>query len=180
MRKHSAQLEAQFTAFYDAEADAVFRYCLVRTSDREVSLDLVSGIFMRYFDALVKGDVRGNERAFLFTIARNLLIDWYRKKKSLSLDAIVEEGEMEMDFPMEGTTQEDLERSADARLLVETIQKLEPSYRQVVYLRFVEDLKPSEIAGVVGESVNIVSVRITRGVDKLRVLLKEKEGDNEI
>lgn len=162
-------LKNTFTTLYEAESDSVYRFCLFRTSDKDVALDLMQDTFMRFWDALSQGEREiQNERALLFAIARNSIIDWYRKKKSLSLEALAEQSEVDVEVFL-GTTEGDaIEMEFEAKQLMEKIQKLEPLQQQVVYLRYVEDLGPKEIAEIVGESVNVVSVRIHRGIQQLR------------
>jgi RNA polymerase sigma-70 factor, ECF subfamily len=159
--------EQRFEELYETESDAVFRYCMFRISSREAALDLAQDTFMRFWDALVKGREIRNDKAFLFVIARNLVIDWYRKKKSVSLDAIVEESGDQV-FRLDNSTMEDMDSSAEARFVMDKLVELEPSYQHIVYLRFVEDLKPKDIAAILGVSANAVSVRINRGLKELR------------
>jgi RNA polymerase sigma-70 factor (ECF subfamily) len=112
-----------------------------------------------------------NVRALLFTIARNRIIDWYRKKKNLSLEAVTELSQGEFfeigDYWVEGA----VEMSADASLVLSAINKLSPQYKEAVYLRFVEDLLPQDIAQILHATPNAVSVRINRGLQELRTLL---------
>ena len=170
------EIKRRFETLYDAESDAVFRFCLFKTSDRDVALDLTQEAFTRMWDKMIQGGWYRSERAFLFTIARNLIIDWYRtKKRTVSLDSMVEKTWMD-DYKIgeevfsSGDGQIEIEMSADARLMVEKIKILPSIYQQAVYLRFVDDLSPQEIAGIVGLSANVVSVRITRGLEQLRNL----------
>ncbi len=160
----------QFLELYNRESDAIFRFCLLRTSDLEKATDLTQDVFMRFWDVISKDDAKSitYERAFIFKIARNLIIDWYRKKKSVSLDSFLEDPNGGNDSLLIDKESIDLEMSGEARFVLEKISELEPAYQQVVYMRFVEDMKPKEIAEILGDSVNAVSVRITRGVEKLR------------
>lgn len=159
-----------FVAIYEAKSDAIFRYCYFRTSDREVAIDIVQETFIRLWTAMEASKEIQNHQAFLYTIARNLIIDFYRKKKTLSLDALAENDENEYYLPKDLSETINIE----ARHIINKIQELEPQYRQVVYLRFVEELKPQEIAEITGESANVISVRINRGLDKLRKIIGEK------
>lgn len=134
---------------------------------------------MRFWDTLVQGKPVVNDRAFLFTIARNLIIDWYRKKKSVSLEALGESSDGEerdvLDtLVLEDAGQEKEEFNAEGRYVIEKIKELDPQYQHILYLRFVEDMKPKEIAEILGESVNVVSVRITRAIEKLRGIVGDK------
>lgn len=170
-------LKKKFEEIYQRESDAVFRFCLFRVSDREVSLDLAQEIFMRYWDNLSSGKEIKNDRAFLFTISRNLIIDYYRKKKATSLDEIIEESEDSLSILSDHT--QNIELTAEAGFFLEKINDLEATYRQVIYMRFVEDLRPKEIAEILDLSPNVVSVRLNRALERLREITGLKLQDNE-
>jgi RNA polymerase sigma factor (sigma-70 family) len=163
------KLQQQFKQVYESESDAVFRFCLLRTSDHDLALDLTQDTFMRFWDTLCKDKQIKNCRAFLFAVARNLVIDWYRKKKSVSLESILIEGSEDKNELLSSTA--GIETEAEAKYLVRRINMLDDTYRDAVYLRCVEGLKPKEIAEIIGESANVVSVRINRGLRILREAL---------
>jgi len=162
-------LTKKFESVYALESDAIFRFCLVRVSNRETALDITQETFMRFWQSLQKDKDILSNRAFIFTIAHRLIIDWYRKKKSLSLDKMTEnEDGTNYDVEDKMSTEEKLESKAEGRFLIEKINELPPSYRHPLYLRFVEDLSPGEIGEIMGISVNAASVRINRGLEELR------------
>ncbi len=168
-----AALKLRFNEIYRAESDAVFRFCLLRTSDREIALDFTQDTFMKFWNVLADTERQPvkNHRTFLFTIARNQVIDWYRKKKSLSLEAMMEGADGEQNDAFAPALEGSVETSVEAEHLKRKIQGLAEPYRHAVYLRCVEELKPREIAEILGESVNVISVRISRGLRQLRVQL---------
>jgi RNA polymerase sigma-70 factor (ECF subfamily) len=171
--RHSMEsdiLQNQFTKLYQEESDAIYRFCFLRVSDKEVALDLTQDTFTRFWDVISRGGAAiQNARAFLFTIARNSIIDWYRKKKSLSLDALTEEtGDAETFAKHAGRG--DIEMEHEGAYLMEKMRDLDPMYQQIVYLRFVEGLGPKDIAGIIGETENVVSVRLHRGIKQLRTI----------
>src|SRR3990167_8257082 len=162
--------EAFFVDTYSQEADAIFRFCLLRTSDREMALDFTQDTFMRFWNSLVLEKDIKNHRTFLFTIARNLIIDWYRKKKPFSLETMMENAaEGRSSFALAAL--DNVETNAEAGFLIRKIGELPEPYSNAVYLRCVEELKPREISRVLGESANVISVRISRGLEQLRRLL---------
>lgn len=163
-------LKNRFIGIYDVQSDAIFRYCFFRISDREVATDLTQETFTKLWDYLASGKEINNDRAFIFMIARNLIIDYYRKKKSLSLDAILEEDEDKMFMSDENKTKEDADMSVEARFVMDKISLLPANAQQIIYLRFVEGLNPKEIGDVLGVTSNAVSVRVIRALDKLREL----------
>lgn len=158
-----------FEKIYKGESDSIFRFCLVRVSNREQALDIMQETFLRMWKSIQEGKEIINNRAFLFTIAHRLIIDWYRKKKSISLDGIMYNGqEMEYDLRDETTTTERIERDAEGRYILEKINELAPTHRDPVYLRFVEGLSPPEIGSLLSVSSNVASVRVHRGLLELR------------
>lgn len=158
-----------FEKIYEHESDAIFRFCLVRVSNREQALDITQDTFLRFWQSLEKKEDILNNRAFLFTIAHRLIIDWYRKKKSFSLDHMLSvDNEGGYDVLDEKSTKDNSLFGAEGRFLLEKINMLDLSYRNPVYLRFVEDLSPGEIGEILGISANAASVRINRGIGELK------------
>ncbi|KKT00994.1 MAG: ECF subfamily RNA polymerase sigma factor [Candidatus Nomurabacteria bacterium GW2011_GWF2_43_8] len=160
----------KFEKIYGEESDAIFRFCLIRVSSREQALDITQETFLRLWRSLFekKEEIR-NSRAFLFTVAHRLIIDWYRKKKSISLESIMhkEEGETEYE-PVDEKTSDGFGLEAEGRYLLDKIGELSPTSRHPVYLRFVEGLSPEEIGKILGISANAASVRVNRGLSELR------------
>lgn len=173
--------EQQFTAIYETESDAIFRFCLVRVSDRNQALDLTQETFTRLWQSLADGKEMTNHRAFLFTVAHRLIIDWYRKKKAVSLEALYaasEEGG-EAAEPADDGAYDSSGFSEEARFLMDRIKELGSSYRDAIYLRFVEGLPPPMIGEILGISANTASVRINRGLEELRRICGyDKNGDS--
>jgi RNA polymerase sigma-70 factor (ECF subfamily) len=158
-----------FKEVYVSESDAIFRFCLVRVSSKDQALDLTQETFLRLWQSISAGQEIKNNRAYLFTVAHRLIIDWYRKKKSMSLDKIMDMmKEHEPEYEIVGETAEKVGAGIEARYLLSKVNDLTPGYRDPVYLRFVEDLSPGEIGSILGISSNAASVRINRGLAELR------------
>ncbi len=157
--------EAQdhFLAVYDQYADDIFRFCVLKVSSREIALDLSQDAFMRYWQQLRSGVIVENDRALLYTIARNLVIDWYRKRKERSLDALTEDG-----FEFAGDDHRSIKEHAEVREVLDVVRELDEPAREALTLRFVEGMSPQEIAALSGETANAVSVRINRAVKKVQ------------
>lgn len=161
----------RFTDIYNKESDSLFRFCLLRVSDREKALDLTQEAFTRLWGTISMGKVVENPRALLYTVARNLIIDWYRRVKSVSFGSLSrgdEDGGF--DVPDQRATLE-IELNADSKRALAMLNKLGGQYREIIYLRYVEGLLPKEISKIMGLNANIISVRITRGVEALRRLM---------
>lgn len=158
--------EKRFLEIYDRYADAIFRFCVVRVTDREIAKDLTQDTFMRFWDTLRKGDEVTYPKTMLYTIARNRIIDHYRKHKSESLELLSERGYEPVSKIADAASQ------SECQEVIEAIQRLPEQYRDVVYLRFAEGLPPRDIATICSEPVNRTSVRITRGLKELRNVLR--------
>ena len=164
------QKKAHFLAIYDAHSDAIFRFCALKVSNREQAQDITQDVFTRYWQSLRKDDDIKNDRAFLYTLARNLVIDWYRKKKENSLDAMTDAG---IDF--QGADHADVTKEAEMKEVLHVIDQLDQDSRDVLIMRFMEGLSPKEIAMTLKESPNVVSVRLHRAVKKVQDLIHANE-----
>jgi len=167
-------VERQFLELYENLAEPLFRHCYFRLSDREKARDLMQESFTRTWERLVDGEKIKNLKAFVYRVANNLIIDIYRKKKESSLDLLQEDG-----FDPGSDDHEAILSMIAERELVEILGNLDDKYRQVIVMRYIDDLVPREIAGIVGETENTVSVRLHRGLHKVRDLIKLQENKNE-
>ncbi len=171
----SLHLQKTFEKAYADNIDALFRFVLCRVSEKEQAIDIVEDAYLRFWQTLHKEIVK-EPRALLYKIARNLIIDWYKKKKSTQLQSFsdkTEKGQIYLDM-FEGNLM-GVDMILEAKLVVEKIKVLEPIYREAVYLRYVEELTPKEIATILGESTNVISVRINRGLRLLKTALHVEE-----
>ncbi|HEY1037438.1 MAG TPA: RNA polymerase sigma factor [Candidatus Paceibacterota bacterium] len=167
--KNEAFLEA-----YEAHSDAIYRFCLFKLSNAELAKDMVQETFMKVWIYLAKGESVENTRALLYKTAGNLVIDQYRqqarrKGKSESLEVLNEAG-FEPSFD---ETQSIIDRIDGAEAMALISQVPDP-YGETIFMRYVQNLEISEIVSITGESDNTVSVRIHRGLEKLRkIFLKQ-------
>ena len=169
--KEVAYLEA-----YEKYADALFRHAAFRISNRERALDLVQDTFLKVWDFVQGGGVVEQYKAFLYRILNNLIIDEYRKKKSSSLDEILENDTGAMEARLSHGSVRETEEEFDEKAMLEEIRahipELTDTYRDVITMRYIDCLTPKEIGSLMGISENVVSVRIHRGTHKLRELCK--------
>lgn len=161
--------EQDFLRAYNAHVDAIFRHCYYRVYDREHAKDLTQETFARTWEYILAGQDVRNIRAFLYRVANNLVIDASRKKKALSLEVLQEDG-----WEPSSTNHLELPIAVDAAAVVSVIRQLDEDYRDVLMMRFVDNLKPKEIAKILGVSANVVSVRLHRAMKQLRQVLNTK------
>lgn len=168
-----------FEKAFEEYSDELFRHASIRLSDRERALELTQECFARTWEYVSGGGEVRSFRPFLYRTLKHLIIDEYRKHKSHSLEAMVEvsEGEsVEMLLPADDTNTfaAAIERFEGAEAL-RKLQELPDTYREALVMRYVEGLSPKEIAEYLDESENTVSVRIHRGLGKLKNLLEKTD-----
>lgn len=166
--------ETRFLQAFDEYGDALFRHAFLRVSDRELATDLVHDTFTKAWSYLRSGHEIDAFRPFLYKVLNNLIVDQYRKQKERSLDALMEtEGVDEGSFPeLSENSVEALAATMDGRQAFGVLEELPDIYREVIVLRFVDELGPREISELIEESENVVSVRIHRGLKLLRQKLE--------
>jgi RNA polymerase sigma-70 factor (ECF subfamily) len=160
----------EFLEAYNQYADAIFRYCFYKTSNREKALDLVQDTYVKAWNYLKSGKKINNLKAFLYKTANNLIIDYFRKKKMTSLDQLTEAG---FDPPFD--KREEMFDKLDGELALKAVDLIEPIYREVIIMRYVEELSIKEIAKKLKEKENNISVRLHRGMGKLKKVLSQYE-----
>ena len=149
----------------------LMRYLMFLTGKREVAEDLFQETWIR---VLRRGSQYNGQARFdtwMFTIARNLVIDLSRKRTMASLDEMREGGEDERPFEIieDGPSPlEQFEVRENAAEIATVILTLEPSYREVLTLRFHEEMSLEEIATVTCAPLSTVKSRLYRGLASLK------------
>jgi RNA polymerase sigma-70 factor, ECF subfamily len=168
LKRQNPELLDQLIELYQHR---LLRYLLFLTGKREVAEDLFQETWMR---VLLRGAQYNGKARFdtwLFTIARNLVIDLSRKRTMASLDEMSEGGEDDRPFEIAMSSPSPLdhfqsrENSAEVG---EVLLKLEPTYREVLVLRFYEELSLDEIASVTRAPLSTVKSRLYRGLAALK------------
>ena len=151
------------------------RYLLYLTGRREYAEDLAQETWIRVLQRGSQYNERQRFDPWLFAIARNLAIDYLRKKgKGVQTASLPNDRDAILLLPSSGPSPfEAAARSEDAIRLAGQLQILSPLYREALLLRFQEDLSLQEIAQVLGAPVTTVTSRIYRGLAALRSAFEE-------
>ncbi len=151
----------------------LFRYLVYITGNRERAEDFFQETWIRVLERGHQYDGKSKFEAWLFSVARHLVIDWQRQKKAQSLDALTNPDEgAPMEFadddpsPLHLVLRQESEETVQASL-----EKLPAIYREVLLLRFQEELGLVEIAAVLSAPLSTVKSRLYRGLEDLRTLL---------
>jgi RNA polymerase sigma-70 factor (ECF subfamily) len=155
-------------ALYDQHYDSIFRYLGARLGDQQMAEDLTGDVFKRMLANLSQyRQVTGTPfRAWLFRIAHNVLVDYYRKEGNPPLVALKE-------ADREDVSSDDLAQAVEQKMTLERVHQalaeLEPSQREVVALRFLSGLSVQETAVVIGKTEDAVKALQRRGLTALRI-----------
>lgn len=165
-----------FIKAYDLYIDQIFRFIYFKVGSREEANDLTSAVFLKTWN-YIQGNSREDFKtlkALIYKIARTSIIDYYRKNSNFNKITIDGEGEEKIDIKDE---RQDIAKQAeinfDFSLIEKKLGELKDEYREVIILRFIDELSIKEIAAVIDKSKNNVRVLIHRALKALRELTKD-------
>lgn len=163
--KQKSEQRAVLAAAHIDYAKLLQAHALFKIHDRDTGEDLVQETFIKTWRYLVRGGKIDVMKAFLYHVLNDLIVDEYRKRKTVSLDALLEKG-FEPKTADVGRASDILDGKAAASL----IEKLPGKYRNVVSMKCLEDLSLTEISQACGQTKNAIAVRLHRGLAKLKLL----------
>lgn len=147
--------------------EQIYKFCYWKTGDRMEAQDLTQETFLRFLDcAQTYSDIE-NPRAFLYAIARNLCLNWQKRTRPLSFE--------EVDCCELCTGEDFAEASARNVTLSAAVSVLPEQLREILLLRYGQDLKVGEIAEMLGLSRFQVMYRIRSALSQLKRSLGKEE-----
>ena len=166
-REYDAQALAEI---YDRYAESIYRYAYRYVGDANLAEDLTSEVFLKLLQVLGTSRApREQLQGWLYRVARNLTVDWFRQQAKGVPYSLNEELTPDGDSP--ATRLEEQQLHQDLR---EAISKLTPSQQQVIVLRFGEGRKISEIGRLMGKSEGSIKLMQYRAMKRLRKLLENQ------
>ncbi|MSR76556.1 MAG: sigma-70 family RNA polymerase sigma factor [Candidatus Ryanbacteria bacterium] len=152
-----------FGELYAEYFTPIWRYIFYRVRSREETEDIVQNVFIKAFVSVSRFEQQKvDPLAYFYTIARNTLIDYWRKKKDVPIEhaALIRDNDAdphELVMQMENRT-----------LAQKAIAKLEGDQREVIVLRFINDLSVRETAHIMGKSEAAVRQMQLRAIKAMR------------
>ena len=174
LKRHDAELLDRLIVQYQHR---LLRYLLFLTGDRELADDLFQETWMR---VLTRGSQYNGAARFdtwLFTVARNMLIDLRRKRTMVSLEELCTGEDDEYTFEIPSAEPNPFERyrsQEEARKVAAAMMMLDPLHREVLVLRFHEELSLEEISAVTRSPLSTVKSRLYRGMAALKPHLEQE------
>lgn len=176
LRRRDPELLDSLIAQYEYR---LYRYLLYLTGSPDTAREVFQETWLRVLARGHQYDGVARFEAWLFSIARHLVIDLRRRKQMASLDEMLEPGEggsgWEPSAPDAVSPLAQFAGQEQAGKLDAALAQLPPVYREVLLLRFQEELSLEEIAGVVKAPLSTVKSRLYRGLNAARELLEAQE-----
>lgn len=158
--------ENAFDIFVHRYYGEILKYCGYHCSDTSYAKDLTQETFLRFFEKLSDYRYIGKTRNYLYTIARNLCNDYYKMSKDRLFDAQSPE--------VQASLQHSETEGILNKISVESaLKQLPDDLREVVILRYFQELKLREISDTLHISLPLVKYRIRQAKLQLEKLLKE-------
>lgn len=153
--------EGVYIAF-DAYYDKIYGYCYRHVNHRETAQDLTQEVFLRVLLHLENYRHYGKFENYLYVIAGNLCRDYYRKRRVLSLE------DLELQKEEQGFA-----RTEEQLVVEQALKKLPEQEREIILLRFYQDLKIKDIAKILGLKLSTVKYHLKRAQERLEDELKD-------
>ena len=158
-------LKKAFGQIYDQYVDKIYRFIFFKVSSQEIAEDLCSETFIRGWQSFKENNKEiKNPQAFLYKIARNLIIDYYREKSKVQF---VSADSISIDDPETNLEKQSLDRS-DIETIRMALADLKDDYREIIILHYINDLSIPEVAETMGKTEGAVRVQLHRAIKSLR------------
>jgi RNA polymerase sigma-70 factor (ECF subfamily) len=160
---------------YDLYVSKIYRFIFLKVRTREDAEDLTNDVFLKTWNYLIKdkdkdGVVR-NFSGLVYQIARNIIVDYYRKKAKNVVELTDNKYLENLQERREVLRQ--IEINQDVARTFKLLRKLKQEYQEVILLRYTEELSIKEIADILSKSPSSVRVAIHRALKKLKELAEK-------
>lgn len=166
--EEAKQNSAKFGLLYDKYVEQIYRYVMRRVNDVEVAEDLVSQTFFDALSHLDSYQFKGYPfSAWLYKIAHNNVLKWYRVNNRVQKVDLDEIAELRSDEDVVGQ----LVTQVEGEGVHAALAKMDPEDRELVRLKYFEEISNIEIAQIMGISPNNVGVKLYRALKELKQLM---------
>lgn len=160
--------EAAFGEIYNLFFKKIYRFIFFRVGHKEIAEDLAEEVFLKAFTKVASVSDGGAFEGWLYQIARNLVIDYYRQKK---LTVALEDVENTLEY--ETNVIDIVNLQQQQKVFLKLLKELAPEQQVVIKLKFLEDLENSEIAELLHKNEGAIRVIQHRAINRLQELIKK-------
>ncbi len=168
-----------FIKAYDLYVDQIFRFVYFKVGNKEEADDLTSIVFLKTWNYIQDSSVEDFKtlKFLIYKIARTSIIDYYRKTSNLNKVAFVNKEGEPIDIKDEKQNiARQAEINSDFGIIEQKLKELKDEYREVIVLRFIDELNIKEIAVILDKPKNNVRVLVHRALKALRELTDNTDG----
>lgn len=154
---------------YDLYAVAIYRFVYLRVRSAEIAQDISSEVFLKCLNYLQEGNEVKNYRSFLYQVARNKIVDFYRESGK------IDEVSLEVadnDFKANNADSQSNIPSDD---IMRAMGQIKGEYRDIIVLHYLEGLPREEICQILGKSDGAVRVLIHRALNALKLVMSSSK-----
>lgn len=156
----------QFGNIYNQYIEKIYRFVYLKVNSQETAEDITSRVFLNGWESYQKKPEKiENPGAFLYQIARNMVIDHYREKgkaRVVSADNLPQIADHRTNLHDKAVL------SSDIEMVKSAIQNLKKDYQDVLIWHYLEDMSVPEIAQILGKPDGTIRVMLHRGLKDLR------------
>jgi RNA polymerase sigma-70 factor (ECF subfamily) len=164
---------AAFAELYDFYLPRIYGFVYRRMQDRCVAEDLTSMTFQRALENVRRSDFRNESfGGWLYRVASNLVVDHVRRDRRYVSLSDLNDGEEPGDLALDA-----LAAALDRDQVQRALRRLSSNHREVLVLRFYDDLEVPEICAVLGCSREALAVRLHRALRALRLAVAKESAD---
>ena len=157
-------LKETFSQIYDQWIEKIFRFVFVKVNSQEVAQDLTSEIFTRGWESFKSGVKIDNPPAFLYQIARNLVVDYYRQKGKTQIVSVENTpiADPNSDFARKAVL------ASDIKNIKGVLAGLKEDYQNVIIWHYLDDFSIQEVAKMMDRTEDNTRVLLHRALESLR------------
>ncbi len=171
-----AQDQAAFAEAYDLFVDKIYRFIYYKVGAAEDARDLTSAVFLKAWDHIRENRLTDEKTlpSLFYKIARNLVIDHYRKNAKTREDVSLDDPDGAIDLADESQDPAgEFELASELAAVNDKLSELKDEYREAIVLRYIDELSISEIAEILDKSNGNARILIFRALKSLRELLNK-------
>lgn len=165
-----------FVEIYDMYFDHIYRFVYFKVSQKEEAEDLTSSVFLKTWGYVQDNSVKDYKtlKSFLYKVARNAVIDYYRKKSVQNEKISLNDGINTIDVAdVSQDIHTKMEINSDVGLVEKNLRKLKDEYREIIVMRYLNELSIKEISFALDKTPGSIRVTLYRALNALRSLMEE-------
>lgn len=163
-----------FTKAYDENVSDIYRFIYFKVGSDEEAKDITSAVFLKTWNHIQTNTLLSAKtlRALFYKIARNAIIDHYREHGKSQVISIEDEN-TKIDIPVETDEEARLDIERDIEMIRGKLPLLKEEYREIIIMKFINELELEEISDITGKSKGNIRVLTHRALKALKDLVDE-------